>query len=343
MSDDVIRSVGTKILRSGRTAETLSVLWHAGEPLVLPPTFYRNAFNILSGLCPPQIKLVHCIQTNAILLTEEWCDLIQEFEIQLGISIDGPQPLHDAHRIFRNGAGSFSKTMKAIDLLNRRQIPFHAICVLSRDSLQQPQALFSFFEEHRIRRVHFNMEEIEGINRHTSLRFDQSQTEFRRFFETYWDLIDKWSSEQHVREIHDTVGLLINQDRSGPFSSELTTPFVCITISAEGHISTFSPELTSSTHPELGEFFFGNILVDDLADVEKSARFQAILNEINAGINNCKKSCDYFPVCGGGSPSNKLSENGDLKSTRTLYCKLKVQTLTDLALSRLAANTVATS
>jgi uncharacterized protein len=343
MSEDVIRSVGTKILRSGRTAEMLSVLWHAGEPLVLPPSFYRNAFNILSELCPSQIKLVHCIQSNAILLTEEWCDFIQEFQIQLGISVDGPQLLHDAHRVFRNGSGSFSKTMKAIGLLNRRQIPFHVICVLSRDSLQQPEVLFNFFEEHQIHRVHFNIEEIEGVNRHTSLLFDQSEMQFRRFFEVYWDLIDKRNSNQHVREIHDTIGFLITQDRPGPFPSELTTPFVCITISAEGRISTFSPELTSSTHTRSGSFFFGNILFDDLTDIEKSMRFQSVLNEINVGINNCKNSCDYFPVCGGGSPSNKLSENGDLKSTQTLYCKLKVQTLTDLALSRLSANIVATS
>ena len=44
--------------------------------------------------------------------------------------------------------------------------------------------------------------------------------------------------------------------------------------------------------------------------------------DINAGVETCRKECDYFSICGGGAPVNKLSENGTFASTQTSFCNL---------------------
>jgi uncharacterized protein len=335
MSEDVIRAVGAKILNSGQASKKLSILWHAGEPLVLSPSYYKTAFEILKDSCPAEITIKHCMQSNATLLSDEWCNLIQEYDIEFGISIDGPQTLHDLHRTSRTGRGTFSKAKAGLDLLNDRKIPFHVICVLSRQSLCQPEVLFRFFEGHHISRVHFNIEEIEGANPKSSLEFESVSLQFHRFFETYWNLIAKTQSKQFIREIHNTVRLLLNSDEEAAPFNELTTPFSCVTITARGDISTFSPELIASSNSKYGDFRFGNILHDCLFDIKNSLAFKIVHDEIRRGVEKCRADCEYFSVCGGGSPSNKLSENEDLASTETLYCKLRVQTLVDLALSRL--------
>jgi uncharacterized protein len=339
MSEDVIRAVGKKILNSGQVSEELSILWHAGEPLVLPPSYYTAAFGILSSFCPPKTTIKHCIQSNATLLNDEWCNLFQEYKIELGVSIDGPQALHDLHRTSRRGSGTFSKVKAAIDLLNYRKLPFHVICVLSREALGQPEVLFRFFEDLQVNRVHFNLEEIEGVNCRSSLAFESVSLEFYRFFETYWNLIATSHSNQFVREIQDTVRLLLNDGGDAPFN-ELATPFSCVTITANGEISTFSPELIASQNSTYGNFRFGNILQDCLLDVENASTFKTVRDDINRGVEKCRLNCEYFSVCGGGSPSNKLSENQDLSSTETLYCKLRVQTLTDLVISRLSKDQI---
>jgi uncharacterized protein len=333
MNEKVIRAVAEKILRPGVAADKLSILWHAGEPLTLPISFYERAFDILIEACPPQVRLAHRIQTNGMLLNPQWCALLQKYGVEVGISLDGPQALHDKNRITRRGSGTFAKTMAGVELLRRFDIPFHVIAVLTRSALTQPDHIFDFFEQLKPTRVHFNIEEIEGINMQTSLNFETVEAEFTRFFDTYWDLIESRNSEQHVREIQETICAIINYANGKPAFNDLTTAFACLTITHDGGVSTFSPELASSHD---GRFIFGNILHDDLEAIMRSARFYETDYAIKLGVKNCQTTCTYFRLCGGGSPSNKLSENHDFASTQTIYCKLRVQRLVDLALSRLA-------
>lgn len=338
MNENVIRAVAEKILKPGVAADKLSILWHAGEPLTLPISFYERAFDILTAACPPEVQLAHCIQTNGMLLNSQWCALLQKYGVEVGISLDGPQALHDQNRVTRRGSGTFAKTMAAVQLLRQFDIPFHVIAVLTRDALNQPELIFDFFEQLKPTRVHFNIEEIEGTNTHTSLDFETVEAKFTRFFRTYWDLIVKHNSQQHVREIQDTISAIINYGNGEPVFNDMTTPFACITITHDGGISTFSPELASSHN---GRFIFGNIVTDGMEAIMRSARFYETNYAINLGVKNCQASCTYFGLCGGGAPSNKLSENHDFASTQTIFCKLRVQRLVDLALSRLARTEMA--
>src|SRR5262249_53950896 len=147
MNENVIRAVAEKILKPGVAADKLSILWHAGEPLTLPISFYERAFDILTAACPPEVQLAHCIQTNGMLLNSQWCALLQKYGVEVGISLDGPQALHDQNRVTRRGSGTFAKTMAAVQLLRQFDIPFHVIAVLTRDALNQPELIFDFFEQ----------------------------------------------------------------------------------------------------------------------------------------------------------------------------------------------------
>jgi uncharacterized protein len=55
-------------------------------------------------------------------------------------------------------------------------------------------------------------------------------------------------------------------------------------------------------------------------------------DEINRGIEMCRAECKYFPVCGGGDPSNKMFENGTFASTTTLYCRLTKKRVADFVM-----------
>jgi uncharacterized protein len=58
----------------------------------------------------------------------------------------------------------------------------------------------------------------------------------------------------------------------------------------------------------------------------------AMTRDIAAGVEACRKSCEYFSVCGGGAPINKLAENGGFSTTRTAFCTLTQMIPTDLIL-----------
>jgi uncharacterized protein len=102
-----------------------------------------------------------------------------------------------------------------------------------------------------------------------------------------------------------------------------------ISFDCEGNISTFSPELLTMTHAAYSDFIFGNVFQNTLEDILKEPKFLGVHRQIQHGVLKCLQSCPYFMFCGGGNPSNKLSENGTFDSTETTTCRLRVKAATD--------------
>src|SRR5207248_2905774 len=102
------------------------------------------------------------LQTNATLITEDWCDFFSRHTLRVGVSLDGPKEIHDKYRRDRRGRGTFEKTLRGIQMLQKNGIPIYVIAVLHKESLQSPDQLFHFFEELRVSEVCFNIEEIES-------------------------------------------------------------------------------------------------------------------------------------------------------------------------------------
>jgi len=99
-----------------------------------------------------------------------------------------------------------------------------------------------------------------------------------------------------------------------------------------GNISTFSPELLGLKNADYGDFLLGNINRDVLVDLPHRPNFAGMLRDIRTGVEMCRERCEYFSICGGGEPVNKLAENGTFASTETAYCRLTKMRATDLVL-----------
>ena len=78
-----------------RLSDPVSIVWHAGEPLVLPISFYENAFRIAEQCNTRGIRIVHSFQTNGTLINQDWCDFLKQYNVKIGVSLDGPRHIHD--------------------------------------------------------------------------------------------------------------------------------------------------------------------------------------------------------------------------------------------------------
>jgi len=83
------------------------------------------------------------------------------------------------------------------------------------------------------------------------------------------------------------------------------------------------------------DFLLGNINRDALVDLPHRPNFARMLADIESGVEMCRERCEYFSVCGGGEPVNKLAENGSFASSETTYCRLIKMRGTDLILNAL--------
>lgn len=109
-------------------------------------------------------------------------------------------------------------------------------------------------------------------------------------------------------------------------------PFGMMNVDCHGNVSSFSPELLGQTNGAYGDFIVGNINTDSLEAMLRSGVMNAMARDIAAGVDACRKDCEYFSVCGGGAPVNKLAENGSFSGTRTSFCSLTQMVPVDLIL-----------
>ena len=322
----------TQVFASGWVEEGVAIVWHAGEPMVLPIDFYRRAFRLVDGLKPPGLLVTHAFQTNGTLIDDAWCEFFAAEQVNVGVSIDGPQPLHDINRVTRSGRGTFDRTIAGIRALRRHGVPFHVISVLSAESLAAPREMFDFYVAEGIDRVCFNVEESEGD--HVSRSFGEAgiADAYYRFLREFWRLAaaapDKLA---YIREIDDATQQILRPKDSVVFN-QLVEPFAITSMDWTGNLATFSPELLGLKNPQYDDFIIGNINRDRLIDLPQRPVLTRMLTDIAAGVELCRQSCEYFSVCGGGEPVNKLAENGSFVSTDTTYCRMTKMRATDLIL-----------
>jgi uncharacterized protein len=335
VAPETLFNLFSQVFASGWVGDCLSVVWHAGEPMVLPIDFYREAFRTIDGLKPAELQLAHSFQTNGTLIDPGWCAFFVDQRVGLGVSIDGPKHFHDRHRLTRSGRGTFDRTIAGVRLLRRYQVPFHVISVLSAASMAAPREMFDFYVEEGIEHVCFNVEESEG--NHVSESFGEIEVEaaYYRFLSEFWRLSAAAPGKiTFIREIEHAIQQVI-RPADVPFHNQLVEPFAITSMDWAGNISTFSPELLGLKNPAYDDFLLGNINRDALADLPHHPNFTRMLADIRAGVEICREHCQYFSVCAGGEPANKLAENGSFASGETVYCRLTKMRATDLVLDAL--------
>jgi uncharacterized protein len=346
MSVDTLDRIFQWVFDSGLAREPFTLLWHAGEPLVMPVAFYETATELLCRHNVANVPILQSFQTNATLIDPEWCAFLRRPGIHLGVSVDGPDFLHDRHRRTRQGHGTLDRVLRGIHLLHELGVCFEVITVLTAHSLDCPDELFDFYLANDIRSVAFNVEEIEGPHTTSSLQRAGTPERFRRFLTRFLLLARSADPPILVREFETSAAALLGPRRCAAGSrTQENKPWAIINVDCEGNFSTFSPELLGISSLKYGGFTLGNVGTDSLATAIASARFGRLEDEIGRGVEMCRESCAYFPFCGGGAPANKYFENGTFVSTETLFCRLHKKICLDVTLAMLEqdASTVHTA
>ncbi|HAC62337.1 MAG TPA: GRRM system radical SAM/SPASM domain protein [Cyanothece sp. UBA12306] len=337
LSLDLIDPILKTVLTSPFVSHDFTVLWHAGEPLTVPVSFYDQATALIreaEGKYKTQdVQIFQSVQTNATLINQAWCDCFKRNQIGVGVSIDGPAFIHDIHRKTYKGLGSHQETMRGISFLQKNEIYFSIIAVLSQDSLDYPDEIFNFFLENGITDVGFNMEEAEGVNQQSSLNQLGIDQRYQAFMQRFWDLTVQSQGALKIREFETISGIAY----TGCFlkNTDMNKPFVIVNFDHQGNFSTFDPELLSVKTEQYGDFIFGNIFADTLLSITDTEKFQKIDQDMAAGLESCRQTCDYFDLCGGGAGSNKYWENGTFNCTETKACRYRIKVIGDIVLAGL--------
>ena len=311
MTDQVLEQFVRDYI-GAQSTPVVNFTWHGGEPLMRPLSFYRRAVRLQKQYAQGR-QIENCLQTNGTLLTDEWCDFLAENHFLVGISIDGPQPVHDAYRRDRGEAPTWQRVMRSIDLLNQHGVEWNAMAVVNDRNATQPVEFYRFFrDELKCQFLQF----APIVERNA----DGSVTDFSVRPEAWGNFLctmfDEW-----VR--HDVGAMFVQL-----FDATLANwcgvmPGVCTLAETCGQAAAleWNGDLYSCDHFVTPSHRLGNIRQQSILQMMQSAAQRSFGQRKRDALPEQCLGCDVLFACHGECPKNRFAANAGGDARLNYLCE----------------------
>lgn len=146
MSDAVLESFIRQHIEAHASLPVVSFAWQGGEPTLRGVEFFERVVALQAQYAGGR-TIENAIQTNGILIDERWCAFLAEHQFLVGLSVDGPEELHDRYRRDRGGQPTFAAVMRALDRLKAHRVAFNTLTVVHRENVTRPLDVYRFLRE----------------------------------------------------------------------------------------------------------------------------------------------------------------------------------------------------
>jgi uncharacterized protein len=297
--------------------------WHGGEPLLAGLDFYKKVVDLQTLYNPGRKKIVNAIQTNGTLLNDEWCRFFRRNNFLVGVSLDGPQDVHDAYRLNKDGFSTFGKTMRGIDLLKKHKVEFNTLTVVNNLSEGKGREIYNFLKSTGSQYMQFLPASDYIVNADPKERpvivspltstdavpapWSVSAKGYGQFL---IDIFDEWV----VNDVGSYFVQLFDLTLESWFGYE---PSVCAYCQSCGDnfAMEHNGDFYSCDHFVYQEHYIGNIMENSLLEMLSSPRqIQFGINKRNTLSEECLR-CEYYFACGGECPKHRHTQvmDGDKK------------------------------
>lgn len=301
--------------------------WHGGEPMIRPLSYYKKVVRWQRRYAEGK-AILNCLQTNGTLLTPEWCRFLHDEGWLVGISIDGPQDMHDAYRMKRNGGPTWEKVMQGIEMLDRYEVEWNAMAVVNDITAARPLDFYRFFrDEIECRYLQFTPV-VERIRRHEDGRhlahvMDGDEYAVAPFSVTpeAWGsflctMFDEW--------YNNDVGEMFVQTFEATLANWAgMTPGVCSLSDWCGHAAVMehNGDIYCCDHFVFPEYYLGNIRNRGILDMLNSERQMAFADMKTKGMPTQCRQCRWQFACHGECPRNRFAKTKDGEPGLNYLCE----------------------
>jgi len=131
---------------AAQPADVVNFAWQGGEPTLLGLDFFREVV-ALQARHGGGRTIENAFQTNGVLLDDAWGEFLARHRFLVGLSLDGPAPLHDAYRVDKGGRPTFERVMAGLAVLKRHGVEFNTLTTVNRRNATQPLEVYRFLRE----------------------------------------------------------------------------------------------------------------------------------------------------------------------------------------------------
>ena len=312
MSDELLENYISQLIASHRS-DKVAVAWQGGEPTLMGIDFYRRAIALQEKYRRPGMIFENTMQTNGTRLNDEWGEFFRENDFLIGISIDGPGELHDAHRVDKRGRPTFDRVMGGLRLLQKHGVEYNVLVTVNRINADHPLEVYRFLrDEVKTSWIQF-IPAIERLKDGAVSLYQEGTTVSDRTVEPeQWGnflmaIFDEW-----VR--HD-VGMIFVQTFEaavrnwlGPGSSGMC---VFDPICGHGLALEHNGDLYACDHFVEPGYLLGNILQKQMIDLVGSGQQRKFGRDKLDTLPSFCRECDVRFACHGECPKNRFLNTPD--------------------------------
>lgn len=152
MSETVLETLTRQLL--AQSVPQISIGWQGGEPTLMGLSFYRKAVEYMQRYgCGQAIS--NGFQTNGVLIDRTWAKFFRNYNFLVGLSLDGPEHIHDHYRRNKAGRGSWRKALDAARLMLDSGVEVNALSVVNSYSVQFPDEIYTFHKANGLNFMQF--------------------------------------------------------------------------------------------------------------------------------------------------------------------------------------------
>ena len=293
-----------------QTTPQVLFTWHGGETLMRPISFYRRALELQRYYARGR-QIDNSIQTNGILLNDEWCRFFKENNFLVGVSIDGPQEFHDEYRRTATGKPSFRQVMKGIDLLNKYGVEWNALAVVNDFNADYPLDFYHFFKDIGCRYIQFTpiveriVKRTDGLTLAPGMQKGGELTDFSVTAEQWGSFLctifDEW--------VHHDVGEYYIQLFDATLANWVgVAPGICTMAKECGHagVMEYNGDVYSCDHFVYPEHKLGNLTSKTIYEMMNSDRQKEFSKMKYRLLPQQCRECKYQFACHGECPKNRF-------------------------------------
>ncbi len=326
MNDDTLsRYIAQQI--DAQQGDEVVFSWQGGEPTLLGVVFYQRAFELQQQyVANKSVSIINTFQTNGINIDETWALLFKEHQVLVGISIDGPQHLHDAYRVKRNGEPTFEKVMAAISILKHHGVPFNTLTVVHDLNGEHPEAVYEFLVSIGSNFLQF-IPLIERVATSEEGGLTLVQPDVPNADVTNWSVGERQFGDFLCRMfdvwVARDVGKVFVQMFDSTLASHLGYPATLCSHAAQCG-SNFAIEANGDVyacdHYVYPEHFLGTIYEDTLTSIKESVANRAFGLAKSANLAKKCVVCRWRFACHGGCPKHRFKFDDDSQNEYHYLC-----------------------
>jgi uncharacterized protein len=274
--------------------------FQGGEPTLAGLPFFEKLVKLQKQYGRDGQNVSNALQTNGILLDENWCKLFTEYNWLIGISMDGPEDIHDTYRHNKGGQPTWKRVLQSIETMQKEKVEFNVLCVLSQANVERPRDVYKFFRSIGIDNIQYIP--LSEFNPDGSpMPFTITPEQYGRFLVETFDLWWPERRKVRIRFFDNLAEALAGQKPGSCTLHETCDSYVVVEYNGDVYPCDFFVEK---------EWKLGNITLDSWAEIARRQKRYNFAGKKTIATPECM-ACEWQNICHNGCPKFRHSQHRD--------------------------------